>query len=241
MKLSAPPHRLKQRARTLSRQQGIPLNKALNRIAQEEGFRSWSLLAARTSGLPSARDLFAQFGPGDLVLLAARPGQGKTMMGLELIAEAIRQGQKGVFFTLEYTAKEVFDRLQTIGADRASFNKRFELDESDDISADHIESRLASAPRGTVAVIDYLQLLDQKRKNPELSVQVQTLKSLARKSGLIIIMISQIDRSFEPSTRTFPDLEDVRLPNPLDLTLFSKACFLNNGTMKMKVVNGLSL
>lgn len=91
MKLSAPPHRLKQRARTLSREQGIPLNKALNRIAQEEGFRSWSLLAARTSGLPSARDLLAQLSPGDLVLLAARPGQGKTMMGLELIAEAIRR------------------------------------------------------------------------------------------------------------------------------------------------------
>lgn len=238
MKLSAPPHRLKQRARTLSREQGIPLNKALNRIAQEEGFTSWSLLAARASEPPSARDLLAQLSPGDLVLLAARPGQGKTMMGLELIAEAIRQGKKGMFFTLEYTAEEVFGRLRTIGVDLASFDTRFELDDSDDIHAEHIERRLESAPRGTVAVIDYLQLLDQKRTNPELSVQVQALRSFARQSGLIIVMISQIDRSFAPSGRTCPDLDDIRLPNPLDLTLFSKACFLNGGTMKIRAVNG---
>lgn len=240
MKLSAPPHRLKQRARTLSREQGIPLNKALNRIAQEEGFRSWSLLAARTSGLPSARDLLAQLSPGDLVLLAARPGQGKTMMGLELIAEAIRQGHRAAFFTLEYTANDVFDRLRAVGADLASFQDRFEFDDSDGINADRIKDRLALAPRGTVAVVDYLQLLDQKRENPELSVQVQTLRSFARQAGLIIVMISQIDRSFDPSARALPGLDDVRLPNPLDLTLFSKACFLNNGSMQVRPIDGLS-
>lgn len=240
MKLSAPPHRLKQRARMLSREEGIPLNRALNRIAREEGFGSWSLLAARSSATAPSRELLAQLRPGDLVLLAARPGQGKTLMGLELIKEAIKQGHKGVFFTLEYTANDVFDRLRAIGADLTSFHDRFEFDDSDGINADHIKERLALAPKGTVAVVDYLQLLDQKRENPELSVQVQALKSFAGKSGLIIVMISQIDRSFEPSARTFPDLQDVRLPNPLDLTLFSKACFLNDGTMKIRAMNGLS-
>ena len=39
MKLSAPIHHLKRRARTLSRGEGIPLNQALNRIARQEGFQ----------------------------------------------------------------------------------------------------------------------------------------------------------------------------------------------------------
>lgn len=233
MKLSAPPHRLKQRARTLSRKDGIPLNRALNRIAVEEGFRNWSLLAARVSAAAPSCELYTRLSPGDLVLLAARPGQGKTLMGLELIAETIRQGHRAVFFTLEYTANDVFDRLRAIGADLTSFQDRFEFDDSDGINADHIKDRLALAPRATVAVVDYLQLLDQKRENPELSVQVQALKSFAEKSGLIIVILSQIDRSFDPSARAVPGLEDVRLPNPLDLTLFSKACFLNNGSMQV--------
>lgn len=231
MRLSAPLRRLKRQARTLSRDEGIPLNKALNRIARQEGFGNWSLLAARATNAPPNRELFEQLTPGDLVLLAARPGHGKTMMSLRLILEALNQGKTGAFFTLEYTATDVFDRLRTIGADLSLFKERFVFDDSDSISGAYICNRLARAPRGTVAVVDYLQILDQKRENPELSVQVQALKSFARTNGLIVIMISQINRSFERSARPHPGLDDVRLPNPLDLKLFSKACFINNGSM----------
>ena len=64
--------------------------------------------------------------------------------------------------------------------------------------------------------------------------QVRTLQSFARASGLIFVFISQIDRSYDPLAKPFPDLEDVRLPNPLDLTLFSKTCFLNNGQVQFR-------
>ncbi|WP_253276864.1 hypothetical protein [Ruegeria sp. 6PALISEP08] len=46
-------------------------------------------------------------------------------------------------------------------------------------------------------------------------------------------MISQFDRSFDLSDKTMPDLSDVRLPNPLDLSAFDKACFLHNGEIQM--------
>jgi hypothetical protein len=46
---------------------------------------------------------------------------------------------------------------------------------------------------------------------------------------LIILIISQIDRYYDPAKSSYPDLDDVRLPNPLDLTLFTRACFLNDG------------
>jgi hypothetical protein len=49
MSLSAPIYVLKRKAKLLSREADIPLNQALNRIAKNEGFDSWSLLIRRSS------------------------------------------------------------------------------------------------------------------------------------------------------------------------------------------------
>jgi replicative DNA helicase len=234
MKLSAPIYHLKRKAKLLAREDNIPLHEALDRIAAQEGFGGWSLLAAKVSATAPAGKLFARLAPGDLVLVGARPGQGKTLLSLELAVEAMKSGHRGVFFTLEYTEKNVLDCFRAIGVERANFDGLFEFDCSDAISADYIVKRLAAAPRGTLVVIDYLQLLDQKRENPELMVQVHTLESFARDRGLIIVFISQIDRSYDPLTKPCPGLEDVRLPNPLDLKLFSKTCFLNNGEVQFR-------
>lgn len=236
MKLSAPIYHLRRKARLISREDRIPLHEALDRIALQEGFASWSLLVAKASATAPAGKLFARLNPGDLVLFGARPGQGKTLMSLELAVEAMKSGNPGVFFTLEYTAKDVPDLFRAIGVEASQFAGRFEFDASDAISADYIVERLASAPRGALVVIDYLQLLDQRRKNPDLGVQIRRLKSFARERGLIIVFLSQIDRSYDASEKPFPDLRDVRLPNPLDLKLFDKTCFLNDGEVQFQAV-----
>jgi replicative DNA helicase len=233
MKLSAPIYHLKRKAKLLSREENMPLHRALDRVALQEGYRDWSLLAAKLSKSRPAKTLFARLTPGDLLLLGARPGQGKTLMSLELAVEAMKSGNRAVFFTLEYTEKDVLDRFHAIGAEYTRFDRLFEFDCSDAISANYIIEKLSSASHGTLVVIDYLQLLDQKRENPELVVQVRALKAFARDRGLIIVFISQIHRSYDPTKKSFPDTRDIRLPNPLDLRLFSKTCFLNNGEMQL--------
>ena len=237
MRLSAPVYRLKREARLLSRQHGIPLHEALDRMAVEQGYGSWSLLVARAAATAPAGKLFAQLRPGDLVLVAARPGHGKTLMSLELAVEAMKSGHRGAFFTLEYTEHDMTDRFRAIGADLARFDGLFAFDSSDDMSADYIVKALASAPAGTLVVVDYLQLLDQKRANPDVMSQVRRLKSFAHQRGLIFVFISQVDRSYDPAKKPLPDLGDVRLPNPLDLSLFDKICFLNNGDIRFQAVN----
>lgn len=234
MKLSAPVYHLKRKAKLLCREENIPLHEALDRIARKEGYTGWSLLAAKLSATTPARELFARMAQGDLVLVAARPGQGKTLMSLELAVEAMKSGNRGVFFTLEYTKKDVLDRFRAIGMEPAQFDGLFEFDCSDAISADYIVETLASAPCGTLVVVDYLQLLDQRRDNPDLAVQVRKLKSFARDRGLIIVFISQIDRSYDSAKKPCPDIGDVRLPNPLDLKLFNKTCFLSNGEVQFQ-------
>lgn len=234
MNVSAPLYHLKRTAKVLSRQEGIPLHAALDRIAAQEGFKAWSLLAAKAAAAAPASKLFARLRPGDLVLVAARPGHGKTLISLELAVAAMKAGHRAAFFTLEYAEKEVWDHLRDLGVDRTRFQDLFDLDCSDAINADYIEKKMATAPRGSVVVVDYLQLLDQRRENPPLIAQVRALKSFAHDRGLIVVFISQIDRSYDPSRKPCPDLEDVRLPNPLDLQLFDKTCFLNNGEVRFQ-------
>ncbi|MBZ9735797.1 replicative DNA helicase [Mesorhizobium sp. CA18] len=234
MRFSAPVYHLKRQARLLSRSENVPLHQALDRVAAKQGFGSWSLLAAKAAEAAPAGALLARLIPGDMVLVAARPGQGKTLMSLELAVAAMKQGSRAVFFTLEYMHADILDRFRDIGVDPADFDHLFTFDNSDAISAAYIIETLRAAPRGTLAVIDYLQLLDQKRENPELMVQIRALKSFARERGLVLIFISQVERSYDCARKAFPDIGDIRLPNPLDLSLFDKACFLNKGEIRFQ-------
>lgn len=224
MKLSAPICRLKQQAKIISRTEEIPLHKALDQIAQKEGFSRWSLLIAQRAGT-SAKDILSSMSFGDLMLVGARPGHGKTKFSLELTVEAMKSGHRGVFFTLEYNEKDILNLFKKIGEDPANYRDIFELYVSDSINAKYIMSKLSIVPAGSFVVIDYLQLLDQKRENPELMVQVSSLKAFAKKHDLRVIFISQIDRSFDSSENICPSFNDIRLPNPLDVSLFNKACF----------------
>lgn len=232
MKLSAPVYRLKRQAKILSREAGIPLHEALDRIAVGEGFKGWSLLAAKLAEASPAGRIYPQLQPGDLLLLGARPGQGKTLMSLELAVEAMKAGHKSFFFSLEFTDRDCLAGFRAIGVELDRFAGQFEFDGSDLICADTIMARLASVPRGTFVVIDYLQLLDQRRETPPLMDQVQALRAFARASGVTMVFVSQVDRSYDPSVKLCPGLEDVRLPNPLDLGLFDRACFLNDGVVE---------
>ncbi len=232
MRLSAPIYRLKRQARLVSRKQNIPLHQALDRIAVSEGYRAWSHLAA-SAPLPSpARTILDHLKGGDLMLLAARPGHGKTLVGLEMAARTHERGLNGMFFTLDYTARDVAERLTTLEGLPAGYVDKLAVDTSDEICADHIIARLQAAPGPSLAVIDYLQLLDQRRATPELDRQVAALQQHAERTGDIIVAISQIDRAFEGSDRDVPDVSDIRLPNPVRMSRFDSACFLHKGVVE---------
>lgn len=201
MKLTRPVFRLKRDARIASRAQGIPLHSALDRVAADEGYKSWSLLAAAHASALPEDILYSRLSPGDLVLIGSRPGHGKTMMGMKLAARAVRSGGTSTFFTLEYSARNAAERVRQLQIPE-DCARSLNVDCSDQICADYITAKMETAPHGALALIDYLQILDQRRDTPPLDEQVRSLKALARRRGLILAFVSQIDRSFGMSERS---------------------------------------
>ncbi|WP_223177042.1 DNA helicase [Sphingosinithalassobacter sp. CS137] len=232
MLLSAPIHQLKRRAKMLARDAKIPLHEAQDRIAQAEGFRSWSLLSSRMAANVTPESLLPALVEGDMILLGARPGHGKTMLGLKLLIDAAREGRRTVLFTLEFTEREAMDRIRSLGGvEHAS-----EIVTSEEIGADFIIGHLTGTPKGTVCVVDYLQILDQQRTKPALGEQLERLARFARAEAVILAFISQIDRSFVAGRNGPPGLKDVRFPNAVSTALFSKACFLHAGEMRLHAI-----
>jgi replicative DNA helicase len=81
--------------------------------------------------------------------------------------------------------------------------------------------------------VDYLQLLDRRRRDPELGEQLTSLRAFTLERGLITVCLSQVNRTFELSARPLPTFADVHLPNPLNRELFTKGCFLHEGRMRL--------
>lgn len=246
MKLSAPIHVLKAQAGQLKKEKSITNTEALNLIANREGYNSWSLLQSKKDDMfPKSYDeILDFFNPGDIILIGARPSKGKTLFTIGLFVQAIkRKLAPNYFFTLSEVHKDIAGRIavydETIGNEKE--HQGFTtVDYSDDISADYIiEKTKTTISKKSIIVIDYLQLLDEKRSKPSLEEQVLKLKKFAVEKECIVIFISQVNREVENRLDNKPLMEDVRLPNPLNLKFFNKIIMLHRKDERLNIVEVL--
>jgi len=228
MNISAPIYQLKSRAKAIRKRRGIKLSQALDEVATQEGFANWSLLVSKQGDLlpNNFNEVLDYLNPADLVLVAARPRMGKTVFVSGLLAQACEEERHTSFlFTLVDTEQDARSRVEEC-FDQPGVN--FRVDCSNEISARYIIDQVSSEiGRGSLIIVDYLQLLDEKRTLPPVQEQVAVLKAFARSSGCIVIFLCQIDRQVAARQDPEPKVTDIRLPNPLDMDLFNKVFLLH--------------
>jgi len=215
---------LETQAKHLQHKQRIHWQEALNQIAEREGFPSWSKLQTEQ---PNTTNMLREaLCPGDMAIISSCSRDAKLFAAMKLLLSLAQDTRQCYFFTLECYPKQVLSAFEKMGA-RAGQLAYIHCDCYEDINANYIldvleHERTASA----FVVIDYLQLLDQKRNHPPLSKQLKTLHMYAKETHTTFLFISQLDRFFEGSGRDIPRTHEVRAPNPIDIKLFDHMFFL---------------
>ncbi len=189
------------------------------------------------------RDLDAKLAgmqDSNLIILASRPGQGKTSFALNVAQHvAVNEGLSVGIFSLEMSQEELVDRLLVGQADIDAWKlKTGRLDEKDfdrlslamgelaeaplfiddtpgmNISEMRTKARRLQIEHGLkLVIVDYLQLI--VGRNLENRVQVvseisQQLKNLARELKIPVLAISQLSRAVESRGTRKPQLADLR-------------------------------
>ncbi len=200
--------------------------------------------SGKLRGVPTGfRDLdskLAGMQNSNLIILAARPGQGKSSLALNIAQYvAVQAGLPVGIFSLEMSQEELVDRLLVGQADIDAWKlKTGRLDEKDFDKLSLSMGELAEAPifiddtpgitiseMRTKArrlqvehglkflIVDYLQLVrgrNLENRVQEVSEISQQLKNLARELKIPVMALSQLNRSVEARGTRKPQLADLR-------------------------------
>lgn len=192
------------------------------------------------TGFKDLDDALAGMQKSNLLILAARPGVGKTSLAMN-IAQYIAVNLKRPvgFFSLEMSREELVDRLLVAQADIDAWKlKTGKLNEDDFTKLSNAMGELAEAPlyiddtpglsvleMRTKArrlqvengldflVVDYMQLARSRNlenRVQEVSEISQGMKNLARELKIPVMVLSQLSRAVETRGGKKPQLSDLR-------------------------------
>lgn len=192
------------------------------------------------SGFADLDDALAGFQKSNLIILAARPGIGKTSLSVNIAQYIAVQEKRPVgIFSLEMSKEELVDRLLVGQADIDAWRlKTGKLSDEDFTKLSDAMGDLADAPlyiddtpalsvlemrtkarrlqveKGLeLLIVDYLQLVRGRRlenRVQEVSEISQGLKNLARELKIPVLAISQLSRAVEQRGLKRPQLADLR-------------------------------
>ena len=192
------------------------------------------------TGFTQLDNLLAGMQNSNLIILAARPGIGKTALSLNIARHvAVEEKIPVGIFSLEMSQEELVDRLLVRQAQIDSWKlKTGRLDEDDFSRLSDAMGTLAEAPlyiddtpgisilemrtkarrlqmeKGLkLLIVDYLQLIHGRNienRVQEVSEISQGLKNLARELKIPILSLSQLSRAVEVRGGQRPRLADLR-------------------------------
>lgn len=199
-----------------------------------------SKLRGITSGFYGLDKLTNGFQKGDLILVAARPGFGKTSFAMNVITNASLAGKKCGIFSLEMPKEQIVQRTlcsiacvsmsKALSGDlnSAEWQRLFEASEKLKELDIYIDDNSCSTPLSIkskcrrlkhekgldMIMIDYLQLMSsdgqKESRQIEVSEFTRELKIMAKDLGIPIILLSQLNRAVDSRKDHTPILSDLR-------------------------------
>ncbi len=174
----------------------------------------------------------------DLVVLAARPGVGKTSFGLNIARHASITAKKRVaFFSLEMGREQLVSRLlsgeavvegtrlrsgdlsendwvKLVEAGDILSKAEIYIDDKPDITVQEIKAKLRRLGKVDLVIIDYLQLMNSARRIDnrvnEVADITRNLKVMAKELDIPVIAMSQLRRPTERTKDHRPGLSELR-------------------------------
>lgn len=175
------------------------------------------------TGFPKLDSIMHGMTAGELVLIAARPGVGKSAFAVNLAAAAASSGRSVLLFTMEMTAEEVGKRTMSQASgvplvrltDGGTSNEEWRklshgcgtlhglplyINDSPNVTTADIRRTARTIPDLSMIVVDYIGLMKparrtgQANRNLELGEISRDLKNLAQELKIPVVALSQLNR-----------------------------------------------
>ena len=186
---------------------------------------------------------------GALITIGARPAMGKTTFMLSIMENILLKNKRCLYFSLEMSKEQVITRLLFQIAEISFIKYRMnnmdekdwekladamnnllmwdlKIDDNSSLKTEEIETAIKEQ-QPDVVFIDYLQLMDGKRKQDrctQIEEIIKDLKRIAKENGVVIIIASQLSRAVENRCDKRPLLSDLRdsgsIENLSDVVIF---------------------
>lgn len=190
------------------------------------------------TGFSDLDKVIVGFNAGDLVLIGARPGMGKTSFAMNIATAAAKKtGKKVAVFSLEMSCEQIVTRMLSSEAMVDSYALRsgsitdedwskladtagtlaecdILVDDTTGITVTGMKAKLRREKNLGMVVIDYLQLMQSDRhidnRVQEVSDISRNLKLMAKELAVPVICCAQLSRAPESRTGNRPQLSDLR-------------------------------
>lgn len=190
------------------------------------------------TGFPRLDRKMHGLGGGQLIMVAARPGNGKSTLILQWgVHAAVQQDRRVLVFSMEMIPKEILKRVvaQEAGIDTG---RQYAMSDEDwmrfvnwtdtadrsirfdyktiqtPLNIANVARREARRHGVDLIIIDYLQLMDGDRqgqnRNYELAAISRQLKNLAVELDIPIVCAVQMNRNIESGFKRLPKKDDLK-------------------------------
>lgn len=191
-----------------------------------------------STGFKELDNITTGLNASDLLILAARPGMGKTSFALNIATNVAKKSGKDIaVFSLEMSKEQLALRLlssearvvsnslrtgnlssddwERIAVNAEALSKApLYIDDTPGITVAEIKAKCRRLKNIGLIVIDYLQLMSSMRRTDnrvqEVSEITRSLKIMAKELNVPVITLSQLARGPEARTDKRPMLSDLR-------------------------------